>query len=301
MPGKIWLNTLEKKVAAHVLLPRTGGESKPGTAHPSFKISASPPDAVRFKCEQAGIPLKASPHPKAQRHLTIYEGYGPMMAYHFCQTQKRKKYGHGSGALVAPGKFRTDSDTLVFAVPPITVTHNALTWVMTVDFYLCVYNGEGNNQTGRVTLPPNPNQLYGTQDVEALFERTAIHVLGEMRERRFPLSTNFKTILGSDFDSSSEDEEPPPAGALAAKSARATRAKAARADAWTSKNWQAVRLTRRRREVELPNGQWEWRYEVVWSGKWANTWEPASCLPGWEEEMADADSDEGEAAAAAVG
>jgi hypothetical protein len=148
-------------------IPRLGGEEKPGTSHPRFKVGMTSADAVRFKCEQAGIPQAVGPNKKSDRNSTVYVGHGPMMAYHFCQTQKYKKLGQGSGALMAPGKFRTDSDTLVFAVPPITVTHNAVTWVMTVDFYLCVFNGEGNGQTGRITLPPNPNFLYGGQDVES--------------------------------------------------------------------------------------------------------------------------------------
>lgn len=290
IPGKIWLRTIEKKVCAHLRIPRSGGEDKPGTSHPRFKVSMTSADAVRFKCEQAGIPQAIGPNKKSDRNSTVYEGQGPMMAYHFCQTQKYKKLGQGSGALMAPGKFRTDSDTLVFAVPPITVTHNAATWVMTVDFYLCVFNGEGNGQTGRITLPPNPNILYGTQNVEALFERTAIHILGEMRGRRFPLSANFKNILGSDFETDSEEEEPEPrvSASQAAKAARA----ATRSAAWTARSWKALKLTGSSRLGTSIDGAPERLFEVVWSGKWKNTWEPASCLAGWESEMEDAELEE---------
>ena len=234
MPGNIWLNALEKRVSAHVRMPRSGGEGKPGTSHPSFNMAASPPGAVRLKCEQAGIPLKST-----KGKVTTYEGHGPMMAYKFCSTQKHKKLGQGSGALMAPGKFRTSSDILIFAVPPVIVSHNSETWQMKVEFYLCVYNGEGHDQTGRITLPPNPNKLYGTQDVETLFEKTALHILGEMRVRRLPLSTNFKTILGSD---SEEEEEPAAARATKATAttkrvAAATVAKAKRVAAWPSQEW----------------------------------------------------------------
>ena len=283
IPGKIWLRTLEKKVAAHVRMPRSGGEVKPGTAHPKIKIPMSPAEAVRLKCEQANISRMIGPCRKNQKHLMVYEGHGPMMAYHFCQTQKHKKFGQGSGALMAPGVFRKDSDTLIFAVPPITVTHNTETWTMTVDFYLCIFNGEGNEQTGRVTLPPKSNTLYGTQNVEDLFERTALHILGEMRHRHFPLSQNFKDILGSDFDTSSEEEPEEEVEESNAKAVKAARA-AARLVAWESKSWRACGLTGRCRD----GGAAGRLYEVVWSGKWSNTWEPATCLEGWESEMEDA-------------
>ena len=173
------MNALQKKVAAHIRMPRSGGEGKPGTCRPHFRIPYTPAEATRLKCEEAGIPLE-----QTQGVLTTYKGQGPMMAYTFCNTQKYKKLGHGSGALMAPGKTRDSSDNLIFAVPPITVTHNSRTWEMTVEFYLCLYNGEGNEQTGRVTLPPNPNTLNGTQNIESLVERTALHILGEMRVRR---------------------------------------------------------------------------------------------------------------------
>jgi hypothetical protein len=144
MPGKIWLDTLEKMMAARVLLPRSMGNGKPGTAHPSFKVFASPPDAVRFKCEQAGIPLKLGPHPKGQRHLTIYEGHwaddGLQLLPDACRRTRSTARGRvRSGISGGVGKFRTDSDILVFAVPPVKVTHDSRTWTMAVDFHLCVY------------------------------------------------------------------------------------------------------------------------------------------------------------------
>ena len=51
--------------------------------------------------------------------------------------------------------------------------------------------------------------------------------------------------------------------------------------------WQAVKLTgKRAQRGNLRGGAPCWTYEVVWAGnKWPNTWDPASCLIGWEKEI----------------
>ena len=56
--------------------------------------------------------------------------------------------------------------------------------------------------------------------------------------------------------------------------------------------WQAEKLTgARAQRGTLPNGQPRYTYEVKWSGKdkqgkeWKNTYEPGSCLVGWEPEI----------------
>ena len=52
------------------------------------------------------------------------------------------------------------------------------------------------------------------------------------------------------------------------------------------KEWQAVKLTgSRAQRGNLRGGAPCWTYEVVWHGKHKNTWEPASCLIGWEKEI----------------
>ena len=60
------------------------------------------------------------------------------------------------------------------------------------------------------------------------------------------------------------------------------------------KEWAAERLTGKRAQSgKLPGGGPRYTYEVVWKvtgGKrWANTWEPADCLIGWEAEMSEVD------------
>jgi hypothetical protein len=54
--------------------------------------------------------------------------------------------------------------------------------------------------------------------------------------------------------------------------------------------WQAEKLTgNRAQRGNLPGGQPKWTYEVQWRGAWKNTYEPASCLVGWEKEMHEID------------
>ena len=60
------------------------------------------------------------------------------------------------------------------------------------------------------------------------------------------------------------------------------------------KEWAAERLTGKRAQSgKLPGGGPRYTYEVVWKvtggKKWANTWEPADCLIGWEAEMSEVD------------
>ena len=282
MPGNFWLTALEKRVAAHIRIPRSGtSPGKEGTARPSFKIPYSPPDAVRLKCQEAGIPCVGT-----TGELTKYEGKGPMMAYRFCNTHVHKKLGQGSGALMAPGKNRKDSDVLIFAIPPVSISHNSRTWEMKVEFYLGVFNGEGNNQEGRFTPPPWANQLYGTQNVETIFTNTALKILGDMHIRGLPISKNFRTILGpeyaSDAGEASEEEEE-------------KESESEEEEPQQQEEWQAVKLTGKRKWTPLLSGQPGWTYEVKWSGRWANTFEPAEFLSGWEEEMAKVDKEAEEA------
>ena len=50
--------------------------------------------------------------------------------------------------------------------------------------------------------------------------------------------------------------------------------------------YEAEKLTGKRAQRGLlPGGAPRWTYEVKWRGAWANTYEPASCLVGWESEM----------------
>ena len=50
--------------------------------------------------------------------------------------------------------------------------------------------------------------------------------------------------------------------------------------------WEAEKLTGNRAQRGLlPGGAPCFVYEVKWKGAWTNTYEPASCLVGWEKEM----------------
>jgi hypothetical protein len=62
------------------------------------------------------------------------------------------------------------------------------------------------------------------------------------------------------------------------------------------KEWDAERLTGKRAQSgKLPGGGPRFTYEVMWKvtggNKWANTFEPADCLIGWEAEMKKVDED----------
>ena len=54
--------------------------------------------------------------------------------------------------------------------------------------------------------------------------------------------------------------------------------------------WQAKKLTgNRAQRGNLPGGAPCWTYEVEWEGNHKKTYEPASCLVGWEKEMKEVD------------
>ena len=57
------------------------------------------------------------------------------------------------------------------------------------------------------------------------------------------------------------------------------------------RDYEAEKLTgNRAQRGVLGTGQPKYVYEVQWKGAYANTWEPASCLVGWESEMASIDT-----------
>ena len=117
---------------------------------------------------------------------------------------------------------------------------------------------------GRFTPPPNANELYGSQDVETIFTETALMILGEMAERKMPLSRNLRLILDPDYSTSDSESDLEPELAEG--------------------QWRALRLTGKRKHDGTA-----FLYEVKWQGRWRNTFEPPSCLEGWEDEMADVD------------
>ena len=81
---------------------------------------------VALKCLQAGLEQEGERRRVGKALVTTFKGMGPMTAYRFCQTQYFKKFGQGSGALMAPGKGKDSSDVVTVAIPPITVTVSAL-------------------------------------------------------------------------------------------------------------------------------------------------------------------------------
>ena len=125
--------------------------------------------------------------------MHTWKSLGPMSAYLFCNVQKFKRYGHGSAALMAPGKGREQSDVLTIALPPITVRHvqNANGWTAHVDLYLGVYNS-----SNLFTLPLSSNKIYeGQEDPTPLFVRMARRALSEMVAREMPVSPQFRKLL----------------------------------------------------------------------------------------------------------
>ena len=124
LPASIWLNTLHKALAQHVRVPRSAKSGTAGSQHPKFVVQNSPLELVKRKCLQAGMVQIGEPsiNPRTRVQITTFKGLGPMTAYRFCQTNLFKKYGQGSGALMAPGKGRDSSAVLTVAIPPITVT-----------------------------------------------------------------------------------------------------------------------------------------------------------------------------------
>lgn len=209
IPARVWLNTLLKRVARVVRAPNSAKTGVAGNQHPSFSIDMSPYDLTERKCLEAG--LKRQQDTRVAGNLVrTWRGDGPYMAYQFCRTNLRKPFGQGSGVLAAPRRNRPHSSVLTIAIPPITVKHieGEDDLEMTVDFYLAVFL-----DTGALILPSNSNRLYKpTSNPTQLFTGMAMHILGEMATRDFPLSSKFHEMLGSEYNSaeselSSEGEE----------------------------------------------------------------------------------------------
>ena len=197
-PSRVWLNTLHKRVSQHVQAPRCAKTGVAGNQHPSFSIDLSPFDLVERKSLEAGLTRQRDTRANGNLVRT-WKGTGPYTAYKFCRTNLRKPYGQGSGVLAAPRRNQPYSGLLTMAIPPIEVRHtegeDELT--MHVDFYLSVFL-----DTNTLILPSKANQLYKQiSDPDELFKRMAIHILGEMAQREFPLSSKFHALLGSEFDS----------------------------------------------------------------------------------------------------
>ena len=109
----------------------------------------------------------------------------PVLIVPLVQVQKFQKLGVGSAVVMAPGKRRTDSDVMSFAVPPITVTHiaSANEEKAIVSFYLAVFNSAGD-----LTLPSNPDKLYPKGCPRETFKKTARLLLAEMVMMDMPVS-----------------------------------------------------------------------------------------------------------------
>ena len=205
LPACLWLNALQKKAARHVRLPRSAVSGVAGSQHPKYIIENSPFSLVEKKCLQAGLEMQEGG--RVQTHNTItttFKGWGPMTAYHFCQVDKFKRLGMGSGALKVPIKGQSFSDVLTFAVPPITVIHKETAdgWTATIDHYLAVYNS-----SDLCTLPSNSNTIYKGADPTELFKRTAKMILGEMAAREMPLSQALKLQMSREYCSGDSEEE----------------------------------------------------------------------------------------------
>ena len=206
--ARVWLNTLHKRVSAHVRTPNSAKTGAAGNQHPSFSIDMSPFELTERKSLEAGL-TRQRDEKQGNKLVRTWKGEGPYTAYKFCRTNLRKPYGQGSGVLTAPRKTATTSSVMTLAIPPITVKHiegeDDLT--MEVDFYLAVYM-----DSDKLILPSKSNQLYKQHsDPNALFTKMATYILGEMAEREFPLSARFRKMAGSEYGSeeselSSEEE-----------------------------------------------------------------------------------------------
>ena len=204
LPASLWLNALHKKAARHVRLPRSAVSGVPGSQHPKYTLENTPFSLVLKKCLDAGLVMEGERVTKGNMVTTTFKGWGPMTAFRFCQVDKYKKLGIGSGALKAPIKGQTLSDVLTFAVPPITVIHTQTPdeWIATVDHYLAVYNS-----SDLCTLPTNSNSIYKSGDPTELFKRTAKMILGEMAVREMPLSQALKLQMSREYCSGDSEEE----------------------------------------------------------------------------------------------
>ena len=191
-------------------LPRSAVSGVPGSQHPVYTIENSPFTLVKAKCLEAGMILEGAERIKnkvGKKLTTTWKGWGPMTAFNFCQVDKYKKLGMGSGALKAPVKGQEFSDVLTFAVPPITVVLQETEdeWIATIDHYLAVYNS-----SDLCTLPAKSNAIYLRGDPTDLFKATARMILGEMAIREMPLSKALKLQLPREYcsgDSQVETED----------------------------------------------------------------------------------------------
>ena len=198
LPATVWLKTLQKIVNRHLRLPKSAKTGQAGSQHPKFSIPNSPLVLVRARCLEAGL-VEKPPVLKRKKRTYIFKGVGPSTAYNFCHAQHNKSLGQGSAALVAPREGFSVSSGMTMAIPPITVKHVETDgeWWTTVDLYLGVYN-----DSNLFTLPLDSNTIYKDQlDPTELFKRAALKVLGQMYMRGFPLSLNFKELLGPDYSS----------------------------------------------------------------------------------------------------
>ena len=209
LPARIWLNNLHKKAARHVRLPRSAMNSVPGSQHPKYTIENSPFSLVKAKCLEAGLILQGEERKKARSgsKTTTWRGMGPMTAFNFCQVEKYKQLGMGSGALKAPVKGQEFSDVLTFAIPPITVVLKETEdeWTAKVDHYLAVYNS-----SDLCTLPNKSNEIYKGQDpteVMSTFKQTAQFILGEMLVRSMPMSEALKSRVPREYSSGDSMQE----------------------------------------------------------------------------------------------
>lgn len=196
---------MHKKASRHVRLPRSAVSGVPGSQHPQYKIENTPFALVKAKCLEAGLELQGVERVKSGGRAlkTTWKGMGPMTAFKFCQVDKYKKLGLGSGALKAPVKGQDTSDVLTFAVPPITVVLKETEdeWIATVDHYLAVYNS-----SDLCTLPTKSNEIY-PEDPTDIFKRTAQMILGEMAIRELPMSEALKRRLPREYYSGDSTEE----------------------------------------------------------------------------------------------
>jgi hypothetical protein len=205
VPQAVWSQTLLRKVARHVKLPRSAAEGVAGNQHPAFSLENTPFVYCEKKCIEAGLAQKGLRYRKGSKLVTKWKGMGPMTAYNFCTTERFKKLGQGSGALVSPGKDRVYSTVLTLAIPPIEVTHSesATEWTMHVTFYLGVLN-----DAMRFTLPTKANVIYPAScNPAALFTRMGLKILGEMYCRDMALSPDFRKALGPAYMSEESEAE----------------------------------------------------------------------------------------------
>ena len=219
VPAGVWLNTLHKKVARHVRLPRSATRGVAGSQHPIFQIHNTPLELARHKCLEAGLVQEGEPVKRGKVTKTSFLGMGPMTAYNFCQVHSYKRLGQGSAVLQCPSRGRSTSDVMTIAIPPIRVVHcqSVDEWTLHVSLYLGVFNSSDH-----FTLPSKANDIYrGQEDPTSLFKRMSLKVLGEMCDADMPVSREFRRLLGPEYQSeddlSSESEEEESEGSQASE------------------------------------------------------------------------------------